>query len=560
MKKNILAAIAGVLALTACEKDGEKIIVTPPDQPSSFSASSYDIVLKEANKDNLAVTFYWRLGELASLSDPTAGIPEGVVGVALQLSDTQDFAKHADTELRSDASSAQLTVLQLNQQMIKLGFNDNIAHDIYARLAITIGRESTYSETLALKVTPYAAESGMKIVEKDKLENVLGVLYAKTETPDVYEGFVCTPSSWYNCFFVAPDGVVWGCDESWTAYSLVPASANNCWFAEPAGVQYVTADTKQNVWKQVYIPSMTAVIGDQSIELKYSASAGGFKATVEGNGSIAISGTGSEYNINTGTGTPAEYPFCISTNSDGSLEFIPGTSGASEISISQTGSYILFVDLVGGRWELTANDGPAEQWPATMEAWYYFKGGQEQLSLASVLYPIEDGIYEGFIYTDPDWSDSYSNFRFKNPLTGEIFGTTGSENAFSLAETGGWNLWSIDPGLHYVVLDMNTLTWTETATTAVAVAGDFNSWSTTANTMSFDNGKWTATCVIDPVGYGFQFVFGDGADGWKWKYGDSDLDGNLIWGETIVPAEAGTYTFNLDLTNFAAPTYTMQKQ
>ena len=562
MKHKIFATIAGFMALTACEKDGEKLIVTPPEQPSAFSASSYDIVLKEANKDALAVTFYWKLGELASLNDPTAGIPEGVVGVSLQLSDTEDFTKHADTELKSDASSAQLTVLQLNQQMIKLGFNDNVKHDIFARLAIAIGRESTYSETLALKVTPFAAESGMKIVNKDDMTIVLGILHAKSETPDVYEGFVCTPSTWYNCFFVAPDGVVWGCDDAWTAYSLVPASLNNCWFAEPAGVQYVTADTKQNVWKQVYVPSMTATIGGQEIELKYSASAAGFKATLElsGSGSIAISGKGAEYNINTGTGTPADFPFCISANADGSLEFIPGTAGASEICFSQTGSYVLFVDLVGGKWELTANDAPAVQWPETMEAWYYFNGGDQQLSLASVLSPVEDGIYEGFIYTDPSWGDNYSNFRFKNPLTGEIFGTTGSDNAFTLAETGGWNLWSNDPGMHYVVLDMNTMTWTETATTAVAVAGDFNGWSTTTDLMTFDNGKWTATCAIDPVGWGLQFVLGDDTDSWRWKYGDSDLDGTLVWGENIVPTETGTYTFNLDLTNFAAPSYTMLKQ
>ena len=96
-------------------------------------------------------------------------------------------------------------------------------------------------------MTPFAAESGMKIVNKEDMTIVLGILHAKSETPDVYEGFVCTPSTWYNCFFVAPDGVVWGCDNDWTAYALVPASLNNCWFAEPAGVQYVTADTKQTV-------------------------------------------------------------------------------------------------------------------------------------------------------------------------------------------------------------------------------------------------------------------------------------------------------------------------
>ena len=68
MKHKIFATIAGFMALTACEKDGEKLIVTPPEQPSAFSASSYDIVLKEANKDALAVTFYWKLGELASIN------------------------------------------------------------------------------------------------------------------------------------------------------------------------------------------------------------------------------------------------------------------------------------------------------------------------------------------------------------------------------------------------------------------------------------------------------------------------------------------------------------
>ncbi|MGN0190162.1 MAG: DUF5111 domain-containing protein [Candidatus Cryptobacteroides sp.] len=562
MKKRIIVVAAAAFAFAACEKDGEKIIVTPPEQPSAFSASSTDIVLKESEKDNLAVTFYWKLGELASLSDPTVSIPEGVVAAALQLSDTDTFAKHADVEVGSEASSVQLTVLQLNQQMIKLGFNDNVRHDIYARLAITLGRESIFSETLALRITPYSGESGMKIVSESDMENILGIIYAKTETPDVYEGFVCTPSTWYKCFFVAPDGVIWGCDENWTKYSLVPASSNNCWFAEPAGIHYVTADTKKYEWNQVYVPALTATLGDQTYELRYSSSAGAFKATLElaGSGSIAISGIGHKYDTTTGDSAYNEYPISISANADGSVGYIPGTSGASEISVSKTGSYILLVDVLNGKWELTANDEPAVQWPETMEAWYYFKGADQQLSLASVLSPTEDGIYEGFIYTDPDWGDNYSNFRFKNPQTGEIFGTTGSDNAFTLAETGGWNLWSNEPGLHYVVLDMSTLTWTETATTAVVVAGDFNGWSTSADIMTFDNGIWTATCEINNIGYGFQFVFGDSANGWRWKYGDSDMDGILVWGETVIPTVEGTYTLCLDLTNFAAPTYTMQKQ
>lgn len=558
----VLSIAAAFLTLAACEKDGEKLIVTPPDRPDSFSASSDEIVLTAADADNLAVTFYWKTGAFASVNDPDVGIPDGVVNLSLQFSKTEDFAVCVSESLDSKASSAQFTVAQFNSLMIKLGCTEPVATAVHARLHIAVGSDDVFSDVLALKVTPYAGERGMKIVNKDDQTTTMGILYAKEATPELYEGFVYVPA-WYNCFFVAPDGTAWGCNDAWTPYSLEPGTGNNLWFAEAGGCQYVYADTGNRCWSQINLPSVRAVYGATSVELTYSTSAGGFKGSIEVTAdgtAVSLAGDGLKFDLTTGdkTAGAAASPFCLSAESDGSLEFLDAAAGGNSLTVEKAGRYTLVLDVLNGSWTLSELNGedPQPVFPDEMHAYYYFKEASQKLDLASVLAKTsEDGVYEGFIYTDPAWGNEKSNFRFENPDDGTVYGTS---DQFGLDEEG-YNMWSGNTGLNYIVLDMNTMTWSETAVDAVFVAGDFNDWSTESDPMNYDleSGLWKARCNVNEIGWGIQIVLGSD---WRWKYGNLS-DGKLELlkeDKNIIPEAAGIYDISVNLVNFASPDFTME--
>lgn len=167
----------------------------------------------------------------------------------------------------------------------------------------------------------------------------------------------------------------------------------------------------------------------------------------------------------------------------------------------------------------------------------------------------DEGIFEGFIYTDPDWGANYSNYRFH--ADDKVY-SSNNDGQYALGE-GGWNCWSSNTGMNYIVADFTTMTWSETKVTQVAVAGDFNSWSleTDLFTFNMETGKWEVECNISNVEYGIQFVLGDESNTWRWIYKDSEGDGILsLQGDNYIP-QTGKYKIVLDLSNFTAPTYTM---
>jgi len=191
--------------------------------------------------------------------------------------------------------------------------------------------------------------------------------------------------------------------------------------------------------------------------------------------------------------------------------------------------------------------------------YYYVQNGSDPLGLACQMAETDnEGIFEGFIWTDPDWGPDYNNFRF---VADEVVYSSNNDGQYVLAE-GGWNCWSSNTNMNYVVADFTTMTWSETPVTKIAVTGDFNQWSLDSDPMTFnmESGKWEAICDITNVGWGFKFVLDDANNTWRWKYADTDLDGTLsIVGDpdNTVPAEGGKFRIELDLTDFASPTYTM---
>lgn len=567
MKRIIYSILAVAAIMTSCAKDGEQLVVTPPESPSDFEASATEIILSADKTDALALTLYWNAGALPEVSDPTVALPDGLTESHMQFSASEDFSAHSDVELKADQTSLQLTGGELSQILIKLGMTEVQQYSVYVRLESKMGNTYVYSDTLVLKITPYAVETGwMKIVNKSDLTDVLATLRCKNGTPMLYEGFAVPAAGWYNCFFIASDGTQWGCNADWTAFSLVANSENNCWFAEPSGCQYVYADTENELWWHVDVPAITLDIDGTPVELRYSKSAGGYSGTITtgADASITVTGTGARFDITTGTDagiTGIEYPFSLVPSGTDGFEFVNTASASAAFTVENAGTYTITFNVSEYIWSLKegAEEPPVVNYPENVAMYYYVQNGSDPLGLACQMAETDnEGIFEGFIWTDPAWGPDYNNFRF---VADEVVYSSNNDGQYVLAE-GGWNCWSSNTNMNYVVADFTTMTWSETPVTKIAVTGDFNQWSLDSDPMTFnmESGKWEAICDITNVGWGFKFVLDDANNTWRWKYADTDLDGTLsIVGDpdNTVPAEGGKFRIELDLTDFASPTYTM---
>ena len=542
------------------------MIVTEPGAPTEFSASSSEIVLSSDGVDALALSLFWNEGALPEVSDPTVALPDDLTNLSMQFSAAEDFASYTEMYLEADQTSLQFTGGELSQLLMKLGMTEVQQYIVYVRLAVEMGEKYIYSDVLVLKITPYAVETGwMQIVSKTDVTDVLATLYCKDATPTLFEGFAVPSGGWYNCFFIAADGTQWGCNADWTAFSLVANSENNCWFAEPSGCQYVYADTANELWWHVNVPTVNVNIDGAPVELKYSKSAGGYSGTITtsaANTAITVTGTGTRFDITTGTdagiaGIP--YPFCLVPSGAGSFEFINAESTTESFVIENAGTYTLTFNVYDYTWGLKegAEEPPVVTYPENVAMYYYLKEGSDQLGLACQMAETADeGIFEGFVWTDPNWGTNYTNFRFH---ADDVVYSSNSEGQYVLGE-GGWNSWSSNSNLNYVVADFTTMTWSETQVTKIAVAGDFNSWSldTDQFTFNMETGKWEVECDITYIEWGMQFVLDDANGTWRWKYMDGDMDGTLsMEGGNIMPAQTGKYKIVLDLSSFSTPTYTM---
>ncbi len=165
-----------------------------------------------------------------------------------------------------------------------------------------------------------------------------------------------------------------------------------------------------------------------------------------------------------------------------------------------------------------------------------------------------DGKYEGYVQ-----AKQWANFEFYTGANwgGTIYGS--SPNSLYSLDSGSdkWKIWFDEGGYLLVKADMNTLTWSKTAITSVCVTGDFNSWSLTANPMTYDatNKVWTAICDISKIGYGMKIILNQN---WDFFYGSNDAGILTLGAANIIPASTGTKTVTMDLSNPEKYTYTIQ--
>ncbi len=579
MKLNYIHILAGLAALVvaACAKDGETLIVTNPEPASGLYADPAEKTLLLSEKSNLGMTFYWTNGKGATVSNPSAALPDGLVTSTLDFALSESFDGAYSYALDSDASSAQFTVESLNNIVLRLGVSEEKAVTVYVRVSTSMDKTSVHSDAITVSLTPYIGDSGvMNMKDKDSGE-FFATLHNSSDNADRYEGFAVTTTGWKNFYFVANDGTAWGEDSAWTAFVVEKQGDTdwrNCWFAGVTGCHYVFLDTVLGEWWHVTMPSVKITAGGAETGMKFSPSAKtwtGVFTTTESGAEVKVNGTGAMYDKTVGTdasATPIDWPFSFVV-SGSSFSFAQGDV-ASNLTAGAAGTYTLTFNVETLEMTLVSGGDAPEPvtYPADLYAWYYKKESSEKLDKATLLNGVtgDEGHYQGFLYTSPDWSDEQSGFRF---LTSDGDDATeyhadAAGQYVLTAEDGGWNFWSSNTGLNYVTVDLTTMSWAETQVKHVAISGDFNDWAISESEfMTYDvaSRKWVATCDIDKIEWGIKFVleFEDGD--WKWQYGDPENDGVLELGKDgFKPAETGVYKIELDLSSFNAPTYTLTKQ
>ncbi|ALW86435.1 hypothetical protein AUC43_15885 [Hymenobacter sedentarius] len=156
--KNLLTKVAAmafaVATLASCEKDEDKVTVTPSATPT-LTASTNSVVLSQANSTQTALTYTWTPVQLA-LSG-TAYTKTPAVTYQLQLSKTADGFGYPVVIDGGTGTTKAVTVSDLNTALTTLGVTAGTATPVYARVAAVAGTDahSFVSNAVPLTATAY---------------------------------------------------------------------------------------------------------------------------------------------------------------------------------------------------------------------------------------------------------------------------------------------------------------------------------------------------------------------------------------------------------------------
>lgn len=141
------------LALFSCEKDEDKLTVTPAGTPALTASTTSPALSSETAGEN-AVTFSWTPLNL-TWSNPDYSYDAAKYTLQLALAGT-DFAAPEAVELGSSTEKT-YTVAELNKILLKMELPTGTPASLDVRLQTSIGPniEPTYSDVVTITTTPY---------------------------------------------------------------------------------------------------------------------------------------------------------------------------------------------------------------------------------------------------------------------------------------------------------------------------------------------------------------------------------------------------------------------
>lgn len=553
----IIASLLAAAALAACDKDGD-IITTGGVQPVELSGSG-DVVIDKEHASGLALTLNWTDNSHLTTSDERVQTPVGTAVNTLQFSKTDGFETPIEILTESGTTSMQFTAEALNSLVGRVGLESDVASTLFIRMRSVLANNVApmYSNVYQIKVTPYSIDMTIGFV-LDAGRNDTGNTLASPNSDGIYSGFLGV-SGWYNWWLLEGNGVMWGNigDDGGGKPFVISSNDQhwNFWFPGPAGCYYTVVNTVRQEWSALHIPSLT-VSGDINGEMTYDRKGNrwtlSYKSAQAGTATIRISGTGSQYNSQTGTDDAAAVSTPVAFGMEnGTLTF--GTTATDiSVNVGVTGDATLSLDLTDPKdWKCEVTEG--SDTPSEVPQILYVLGNDDTWNYDQylTLYDEDNLCYAAAVNFNCSWgyyfSKEYQGWDHINQDPGT------SEWKLILDGTDESNIQAPGKGLYVTIASLGWMSYwygMSDPISTVSFAGFNDNWDLTEMTADPEHpGVYSAkvTATADTP-WGVQILLNGS---WEHMFG-TYKDGTLRWSKKEDGAPKGwevgkTYTFTVDL-------------
>ena len=555
--RHIIVSLLAAAALAACDKDGD-IITTGGVQPVELSGSG-DVVIDKEHTSGLALTLNWTDNSHLTTSDERVQTPVGTAVNTLQFSKTDGFETPIEILTESGTTSMQFTAETLNSLVGRVGLESDVASTLFIRMRSVLANNVApmYSNVYPIKVTPYSIDMTLGFV-LDAGRNDTGNTLASPNSDGIYSGFLGV-SGWYNWWLLEGNGVMWGNigDDGGGKPFVISSNDQhwNFWFPGPAGCYYTVVNTVRQEWSALHIPSLT-VSGDINGEMTYDRKGNrwtlSYKSAQAGTATIRISGTGSQYNSQTGTDDAAAVSTPVAFGMEnGKLTF--GTTATDiSVNVGVTGDATLSLDLTDPKdWKCEVTEG--SDTPSEVPQILYVLGNDDTWNYDQylTLYDEDNLCYAAAVNFNCSWgyyfSKEYQGWDHINQDPGT------SEWKLILDGTDESNIQAPGKGLYVTIASLGWMSYwygMSDPISTVSFAGFNDNWDLTEMTADPEHpGVYSAkvTATADTP-WGVQILLNGS---WEHMFG-TYKDGTLRWSKKEDGAPKGwevgkTYTFTVDL-------------
>jgi len=550
-----LVTILSLVALIACEKDGDLIALSGLEQ-SELIVTETDLVLTQETSSENALSVVWSTSTL-TVSDTSMSAPN-VLKTILQVSKTEDFSGTVAESVETSLSHT-YTGAELNTTAKNLGAEPGVATLVYFRLAASVGDNMTpvYSNVASVSITTYEIDMSVGFILNSDQEDTGFTLYS-VDSNGEYTGFMGA-TAWYGFYMKEGDGTIWGNNGVTEVPFELSSSDNpderwNCWFPGVGGCFYVNFNTSNKSWSALSIPALT-VSGDISGEMTFDRPNVKWTipfTTTSTTLTVQLSGTGKLYDVSTGTDDAAAIDTPVVFAQSGDDLVMTEQAGDVTVTVPSAGEYTLTIDLSNPKnWTVSAAEGSEE--PVEINQYVYLTGIDDAISGSwtfdnfLTLYNEEELSYAGVVNVNSQWG--YTINPEKDNWDDKYTSASGDAYSGTLVHNGETNIPAPDAGLYLIETSLKGLTYNLTSVgNQIYVSGlndvwDFSTSLAATETVGTYSGQITINSASE---WGFQIHLDDS---WNHYFGGSS--GKLYYRSNITDdasLAAGTYTLTVNLT------------
>ena len=445
----ILITLASILAFMSCEKEGDKLYLQSLS-PDELIATTDNVVLSSEISQKVVLSFAWR-GQDVHINDTTVGTAAKAQNF-MEISMSEDFSGQIYTD-ETVSNSIAYTCGELNSIVNGLGAKVGEANNVFFRLGSATGENLpyAYSNVVRVSVTPYEMDLNTGIIVESNNDNAnlgeTGVTLYSPEANGIYSGFMFTPYAYYHYYLKEGNGLMWGTAKDKGAFYITSEAANrqNIWFPGSIGCYYVNVNTQEEKWDALYISALSVSgLTDSPINLTLdkdnSLWIASFTATEAGDKVITISGSGEQWNVETGTSDGAGIATDVALAIDGNNNIVlADNAGNISVTIPQAGECTIKLDLVNPNdrkvyVEAGGTDIPVS-YPQTLDVVHFGDNGSEQPLTTLNLINKDKGIYSG------TYSGEKLDFQIIDRTNLVWYGCDQTENNKLSSSDDKWDMW-----------------------------------------------------------------------------------------------------------------------